>query len=259
MASSTFVPLQPHTPDSALDQRNFDAPRARVRDLPTGIAPGSAPATFADLRALARTALGAESASHLEKVVSSDRELYAEALDKGNVGPYPGKYPEVEQLLDAAPERAASVASSQLAAGLMVLAAAPPSGALEVYPYPNAALVAYALLQRARRVVGCDAEVDLLMLLATDIQPHDNAVLAQGRTATAACPGDPTPGWILTQFQSERAVVATLSDLSELAQPVPADRMERVRHTVEQLAASFPGSADVRTVVGDATSGPGKS
>ena len=120
----------------------------------------------------------------------------------------------------------------------------------------NAGPVAYALLLRARSAAGCDAELNLLLLLTADSQPHDDAVRYQASKALEACPGDPTPGWLLAQFQSQRALVSPQGILASVSgeavgEEPPADRVQRASLTLTRLERSFPGSADVWTAEGD--------
>ncbi len=79
------------------------APHTTIRDLPVGLPPGSSSTEPADLDPLARLALGAREAQHLERLLGRDRSLSAEALADGYTTEYPGSYPEVERLLDEAP------------------------------------------------------------------------------------------------------------------------------------------------------------
>ena len=246
------APLAPPKPVATVSPADLTAPRTTIRDLPVGLPPGSGSRGPADLDRLARLALGESGAQHLERLLGRDRSLSSEALADGYTTEYPGSYPEVERLLDDAPRRGATMAAAQLGAELIVLAGLEgghlnSAGAL----YPNAGPVAYALLLRAQSVARCDAAINLLLLLAADNQPHDNVVREQGQRAITACPADPTAGWLLAQFQSQRAVVAGLPQLEGTERDIPGDALQRPLITVSQLLSRFPGSADVRMAVGD--------
>ena len=136
----------------------------------------------------------------------------------------------------------------------MALAAVPGyRGGFSTAPvaFPDAAPIAYALLSRARTMGGCGASLNLLLLLTADIQPHDDLVAKRAKDAAAACPNDPTPRWLLGQFQSQRVRIDSLADLGAEELPVPDDRMVLASQTFDALASDFPGSADVWTGVGD--------
>lgn len=250
--AARLAPLPSPAPPVGVTPADARAPRAAVRDLPVGLPAGSAPTRPADLGALARLALGDGGARQLDRWLEPEPVLSSAALMDGNTSAYPGTYPEVERLLDDAPQRGATTAAAQLGAQLVVLAGLQ-GGSLDFLanPHPNAGLLAHALLSRARAVAGCDAEVNLLLLLTADNQPHDDVVRAQGRRAIGACPADPTPGWLLAEFQSQRAVVASAADLPELEANLPVDALQRPQATVAELLARFPGSADVRMAAGD--------
>jgi hypothetical protein len=63
-------------------------------------------------------------------------------------------------------------------------------------------------------------------------------VRRQANQAERRCPDDPTAGWILTQFESQRAV------LPELSPAYAADRLQRAAQVATALTSDFPGSAD---------------
>lgn len=246
-----LAPLAPAYRRAELTPAERGAPRAVVRELPVGLPAGSHPRTPADLDAVARLALGPGGAEHLRLLLGGDRNLPSEDGTRLGEPAYPNHYPEVDRLLDAAPEHARTKAAGGLGADLVVLASQVSSGKNGGAAHPSAAAVAYALLLRSRQVVGCDAEVDLLLLLAADNQPHDDVVRAQGRTADAACPDDPTPGWVLAQYLAQRARLATLPDLREAEKAIAPDAFARAREAATELRSRFPGSPDVRTAVGD--------
>jgi cellulose synthase operon protein C len=241
---------------SVLPAVQADAPRVKVRDLPLGLPQGRVPTEPADLLPNAVKALGVAGALALEKRLMSSSSLSDAGIDPGigHSGGYPGHYAWIENLLNAAPARARSDAAAALGAQLVALAGEPGHrGRFSIAPvaYPDAAPIAYALLSRARPVAGCAASLNLLLLLTADIQPHDDLVAERAKDALTACPGDPTPGWLLGQFQSQRARVDGVDELSPVEVPVPEDRMQRVRHTFEALTSAFPGSADVWAGVAD--------
>lgn len=76
------------------------------------------------------------------------------------------------------------------------------------------------MLHRASAPGGRDVQLNLLPVVAADNLPCDGVVAAQVDRAAATCPDDPTPGWVLGQFQSLRAQQVDVPDLPGSA---PAD------------------------------------
>ena len=73
-------------------------------------------------------------------------------------------------------------------------------------PASSWAGVAYSLLRRAREVApGCELQLDLAFVLAMGFAPHIADVEGEAAAAEEACPGDPTPQWLLGQVQSVEA------------------------------------------------------
>jgi hypothetical protein len=166
---------------------------------------------------------------------------YFDPNDPEFFGDYPGRYRWIERLLDRAPNQARTRPGARLAAVLIALDTVKrPESSPVVFGYPDAAPVAYALLTRAHRAGGCDAEINQLLLLTADDKPHDDVVADQRSRATAACPTDPTPLWLLDQFQSQRALVAGACDLPELESDLPDDRVVRAERTANLLVSLFP-------------------
>jgi tetratricopeptide (TPR) repeat protein len=108
-------------------------------------------------------------------------------------------------------------------AGLLVLAAVE-------FPeqFPNAVHVAYGLYDRARQGGACDAQLNLAFLVTTD-PSVSSAVDTELLRAAEACPGDPTPLWLLGQLRSV-----------EQFRPVAQDDAST---PFTQLQERFPGSA----------------
>jgi hypothetical protein len=227
-------------------------PGASVRELPAGLTIGEREHPATGLADLTRAAVGAPASKDLLARLRRGSEAPYDAT-RGDRDPYPSRLPWVERLLDQAPGRARTAAASRLAAQLIALSAARSADDASVSRHPDAAPLAYALLVRSRAAGGCDAETNLLLLLAADDKPHDDLVTAQARAADRACPGDPTPLWLLGQFQSQRAVLAGLHGLSDAeSQLLPDDRFARAARTAELLVARFPGSPDAWLGYGDA-------
>jgi tetratricopeptide (TPR) repeat protein len=170
----------------------------------------------------------------------------------GRVGyaPYPYQYPAMTRLLDQAPGRASTAEARVLGAALLLLASRP-GDFFGGWKFPNAAAAAFAVLDRARADGDCGAQLNLLLLVSADLQPRDARVRDEARRAESACPDDPTPGWLLGQYQSQRARVQTWGDYPG-GDPVPADAQQQALATFARLEQRFPGSAAAITGVADA-------
>ena len=201
-----------------------------LRDLPTftsgsdaesAVAAGAVltrePAMAAALDQQFRSVFGGRGAPELQALVqnASIPVSYTNASASGGYG-YPYQFTRADAFLDATLGRAAvapaAVAPINDLAGLLVLAAVEfPS------QYPNAASIAYALYNRARRTDACEPQLNLAFLLSTDASPPDVAVATEFRRAARDCPGDPTPLWLLGQYQSLRRqpAHATFAQLQE--------------------------------------------
>ena len=138
---------------------------------------------------------------------------------------YPLHDPRVDQLLDRTPDvgamPAAKVAAVNDLAGLLVLAAVN-----DGFEFPNAAPVAYALYDRARQSDACDPQLNLAFLVSANLAPLRDATVAEFERATRDCPGDPTPRWLLGQWESVRLPTG-----------------DAALETFRQLERRFPGSA----------------
>lgn len=250
--AASLAPIAPVAPTVLGNAPDPAAPRTGARELPAGLTPAQREHPSTGLAAAARAALGPRPATaFLARLRRGDQAPYD--ATRGEHDPYPSRLPWVGRLLEEAPGRARTAAATHLAAQLVALSAARSTNDATVSRYPDAAPVAYALLVRARVAGGCDAELNLLLLLSADDKPHDDLVVAQAEAAERACPGDVTPLWLLGQFQSQRAVLAGLHDLSDSeAVLLPVDRFTRAAGTAELLVSQYPGSPDAWLGYGDA-------
>ncbi len=212
VAANVVASGQPVDPEPSAQPARARAGVAPLRDLPA-FSDGSAlerrlrsQSLLSDergMRAALATALrellGARSTVVLELVMDK-RTLTAEQVDGRDV--YPFRYPQLDPLLDAVlaktPGRRRSRQASD-AGALLVLAAVNHAEA-----FPDAGRAAFALLYRARRGRDCVAERNLAFIVALDPATSDEVLRAQTRRAQRACPGDPTPAWVLGQVQSQR-------------------------------------------------------
>jgi tetratricopeptide (TPR) repeat protein len=214
----------------AADQLPTDAPPllaplpagarpAALRDLPVGLQPGG------DLDAAAVALLGESNGTRLLELVRADR------VGNPRPGVYPYRYPTLEPLL---PATLPTADAADLGARLILL---DPTG------WGSAARAAYAVLDRARREGACDPSLNVLLLVASDFQPVDQYIFEEGARARRACPGDPTPGWLLGQYQSTMA----LPDMRQGGSLDPAlgvATFDRLVRDVPGSAAAWAGQAD---------------
>jgi tetratricopeptide (TPR) repeat protein len=233
-------------------------PTAPLRDVPVFTPGGTAERAVREGRVLTdqaamrraldtgeRSLLGPAATRRLDPLIEridsvvDDRVIVADRIH------YPFRLkPQLAGLLDGALPRRLTPLQRRRAndlAGLLILAAGrfhEPSGAEALW---NAAPVAFALLERARPGGGCRPQLNLGFLLSTDSNPRDDDTRTELRRAARACPGDPTPLWLLGEFQSHRAFLA--DSLNRAGTNIPrADRLRRPFDTFRELERAFPGS-----------------
>ena len=148
--------------------------RARLSDLPAGLKDPSPPPAAVVERLVSGVSVGMMTFSGAN----------------GTVFPYDN--PGLERLIPAQPD-------PDLGARLLLLAARQN----RVDEVPRAAAPAYAVLDRARADGACAPQLNLLVLVASDSQAEASDVEREASRARQACPGDPTPLWLLGQYQSQ--------------------------------------------------------
>jgi tetratricopeptide (TPR) repeat protein len=140
----------------------------------------------------------------------------------------------LDSALSAPLDESTTAAANDLGA-LLVLAAARFPNRL-----PNAAPLALAVLTRARAGDACLPQLNLAFLLSTNTVPLDAETERAFREAERRCPDDPTPLWLLGQFQSQRALL----DPHEAAPSVASDeQLRRPFSTFTRLQRRFPRSS----------------
>ena len=162
----------------------------------------------------------------------------------GQEGGYPLRFAGIDRVLDRtigpAPLTAERSAAATDLAGLLMLAGS-------AYPgdYFKAGTIAYALVDRARAGGGCDAQLDFAVLttgLEGDAYPR---AVAEYQQADRLCPGDPTPRWLLGQYQSAAAPIG-----------VAAATFHELEHRIPGSPLGWSGAADalvrdgIRSTVG---------
>ena len=239
LLAASRLPIAPREPTWPVPSEGSHAP---VRALPVGLPPGEPPTRPADVAATARRALGTAGAEQLLGLLRQSAPRLVPATVRGPFSQpaYPYRFRGLTRLLDRAPDRGVTRAATELGASLTLLAAQPRR-------VPNAAATAYAVLDRARRQGDCDAQLDLLLLLAAEVLPRDAAVRREGARAASSCPGDPTARWVLAQFESQRGLEGQPNPIGTNS---PRDRKQE-RASLVELVAANPRSGDVLTTLAD--------
>ena len=182
---------------------------------------------FAVMRSTLRSAMG-------ELFDRRERAAFESQLDDDAFGaPPPDRV--LDSALSAPLDEPTTAAANDLGALLVLAAARFPDRV------PNAAPLAYAVLDRARAGDACLPQLNLAFLLSTNTTPVDAKTEREFREAERRCPDDPTPLWLLGQFQSQRAV---LDESSAFAPPVTAtEQLRRTFATFDRLQRRFPRSS----------------
>ena len=193
----------------------------------------------AALRAGMAEVLDPPAVTALLRLVESDETVTikgGESVDPLTV-PYPYRYPAIERLLPA--EFADPARANDLGA-LLILAAGGFEGESLYAPFPNAGFAAFAVLDRARSGDACAPQLNLAFLLSADTNPRDDDVAREYGLAADRCGGDPTPLWLLAQFQSQRAFIRDNADRpgQKLERE---DRLQRPFDTVDSAPAQPSG------------------
>ena len=182
-------------------------------------------------------------------------------VNEGASAPYPYRYPPLDAVLDTLlpepvpPALAPDV--NDLAALLIILAVDYPEfNGQEDYQPPipataHAAAAAFDLLNRARATTtSCPVQLDLAFLLSTDSEPQDDLIATEFGRAHDVCPGDPTPLWLLGQFQLQRAYVIRPDIMvgqaleRDALLPRPFATFQRLQRELPASAAGWSGQAD---------------
>jgi tetratricopeptide (TPR) repeat protein len=211
----------PQDAPAALAPLPAGLPHPPLRDVPAGLRPGG-------LHGAATAVLGERRATALLTRVR------AGTIRSPVPGRYPYRYRDLERILPPrfTPDQVA--AATNLGAQLTLLAARRPD---DIGP----ARAAYAVLDRARTDGACAPALDLLLLVAADVFAEDRLVAAEAARAGRACPGDPTPAWLLGQYQAQVA----LPQMETPADPAPAAAtFRRLVHDLPGSAAAWAGQAD---------------
>lgn len=213
-----------------------------VQDLPMGLRDGTNIRTAEDIQPYAVAALGVSGADRFMTVLRSPEDLAIVFEDDDDVTErYPYQHLTLDPILDASLSRSSAVEAAALGAALTLLAARPDEGV-------DSAPAAFAVLLRAARAGSCPAQLNLLLLLAADVNTTPAILAAEQQQANAACPGDPTADWLVGQRQLRYDPVAPPSSDGELRSTRTPDGVA----TMQQLVARNPTSVAALTGLGDA-------
>jgi tetratricopeptide (TPR) repeat protein len=228
-----------------------------VRDVPVGLPPNARIRTAADVLPYAVAALGPSSARALMAVLRSSSDLGG-----GPVGvytnhlQYPYQYPAFDAVVRKASSGSFGSGALALGAALTVLAAQPPvtGPGQSGLALQNASAAAYSVLNRDRAAGGCAAQVDLLLLVASDEITSTGVLSREEQLTEQACPHDPTPGWLVGQAQLRSLDLWVIESLVSTAPP--GGRTLVALHTAlatfTGLAAGYPRDTGALTGLGDA-------
>ncbi len=209
--------------------------------------------------AAAQRVLGRGTSRFWQILVGGDNVDFFADADAGSSYPY--RYPALDRLVDVVlptPVPSALIPGLNDLAALLILAAAdfPKVGAGGAFlnRLPGAyyaAGAAFDLLERVREAQrSCSVQLNLAFLLSTDNEPQDDLVATEFDRAHDACPGDPTPLWLLGQFQMQRAYlvrpvifVGQILNRDQLA-PRPFATFRRLEQELPASPAGWSGEAD---------------
>jgi tetratricopeptide (TPR) repeat protein len=167
---------------------------------------------------------------------------------QGGIG-YPYVYPVLDpllaQLLPAPVSPATAVAATDLA-GLLTIAGVLGGDNCFCYEFPGrlyAGGAAYAILKHVRESVStCDTQLNLAALVTVEMQPLDDVIVRELELAAQLCAGDPTPLWLLGQFQLGRSYVVRPPG-EWMGQVLPRDQLNpRPLATFRTLQREYPVS-----------------
>lgn len=244
----------------AIVTRSQHSQATALQAVPAGLPKGAQIRTAADVFPYAVAALGPRQARALMALLQSKTTLadsltnYDTAANSSNPygADYPYQYPPLNAVLSQAPAASFAAGATALGAALTVLAAQPPSGSVTPTiadnAISNAGPAAYGVLNLARASGRCAPQLDLLLLLTADGSSNAHILGPEERRTEAACPGDPTPAWLIGQAQLRQL---DFSPSPTTVIPAMLTALRAARGTFSQLAARYPDDPGVLTGLGD--------
>ena len=228
-----------------------------VRDVPVGLPRGVRIQTTADVLPYAVAALGRANALALMAALKSS-DLGGGPVGQG-LNPqfplssieYPYRYPVFDALIHKAAPASFASGAMALGAALTVLAAQPSADAAagQDQAIRNAGSAAYSVLNRARAAGGCAPQLDLLLVVTAELNASQGVLGREEQRTEAACPDDPTPGWLVGQSLLRKLLpAAVISDFEAYNHAM----LQSAIATFRRLAAEYPNDIGVLTGLGDA-------
>jgi tetratricopeptide (TPR) repeat protein len=212
-----------------------------LTDLPAGLPRDASIQTPEDVLPYAAAALGTRSADQFLSVLRSPDDLAIVLEDTDTTEVYPYEHPALDPLLDASPLARRPTEATALGAALTLLAAQP-RGAYHTAP------AAFTVLVRAARTGECAPQLNLLLLLAADINTSADVLAREQGRAKAACPGDVTPDWLVAQRQLRLEPVA----IPSRENAIRSTRTPEGISTMAKMLAHESTSVPALTGMGDA-------
>jgi tetratricopeptide (TPR) repeat protein len=197
-----------------------------LTDLPAGLPRPWTPPTVQTTTDLIVDVFGRDVGQQLNALLRSTKPLD----DIGEPIEYPHRYAGLEPILTLIPTDRLTT-PRVVAVGATLIALHAQADVSEVDSLPNAGRIAYALLDRARAQGDCAAQLDVFLLVLADLNSVEADVRSEAASSMRACPGDPTPEWLLGQYFSQQDEFSP-----DASRPEPATR------TFQQMASTFPES-----------------
>ena len=214
----------------------------RIREVPVGLAKGTRIRSVTDVRPYAVRLMGPVAAERLLALIEAPQD----GDYSGWIWDYPYRYGDVETVLHPVPQVQFIREGAALGAALLLLAA---NVDLPYELTGRASRIAFAVLDRARSGGDCDAQLNLLALVASASDTDRYAVDLEVQNAERACPGDPTPQWLAIKSASSWPFGEP--DLAELSQ----EDIQWVRDgeaAATDFVHKFPHDPGVLATLGDA-------
>jgi cellulose synthase operon protein C len=201
------------------------------------------------LFAAARTVLGPREGPLLVRLALQHGSL--RALGPGGTPPTaetPLRFPAAERVLRrrlaGAPGPQVIDAVNDLGALLIDAATMREAGGSFGEAFPQAGEVAFVVLDWARARGACDPQLNLAFTLAAAKLPREPEAEAELRRAARDCPGDPTPLWLLGEYQSESTAAPSGGALGNLETQGPFATFSLLRERYPYSAAGWAGAGD---------------
>ncbi len=251
--AASRVPLPAPQPSLATSTSRLQLPQgpieqeSGIREVPVGLPRGTRIRSVADVRPYAVEALGPDGADRLLALLPSPgAEADREPLQPSTFD-YPYRFVAVDEVVADVPTDQLERHGAALGGALLLLAAEP-EVPFEVAD--DAARVAFAVLDRARRAPRCEPQLNMFVLVASDPELGPDTVQAELRRTQQVCPQDQTPGWLAAQ-RTLKAAVAHEPDVTEVSES-QVSRLEAAVSGAAEFVRRFPRDPGALSTLGDA-------